>query len=166
MTFSENYGAVPTRKDVRRTHDPMTMNHAAPAVLIVEDDRDLASAISETIDALGYRAICARDGGEAMAALNAEAPAVMLVDLFMPRMSGAEFLALVRKSSKWSCIPRVIITGTNDPTIGIRQDTPVLFKPFELDTLTRLVQRYCEPDVAHPPIPLEATASQAALPAA
>jgi CheY-like chemotaxis protein len=144
----------------------MTMNRVIPGVLIVEDDRDLASAISDTIDAFGYRAICARDGREAMAALNADPPAVMLVDLFMPRMNGAEFLELVRKSSSWSHIPRVIITGTNDPMIGIRQDTPVLFKPFELDTLMRLVQRYCEPDVARPSVPMEGDASRAALTAA
>jgi CheY-like chemotaxis protein len=143
------------------------MNPLPPGVLIVEDDSDLASSISEMIDALGYRPICAHDGREAMSALKTEQPAVMLVDMYMPEMNGSEFLELVRKSSKWSRIPRVIITGINDATIGIRQDTPVLFKPFELDTLTRLVQRYCEPDAARRSLPKAGAAPEAAaLPAA
>jgi CheY-like chemotaxis protein len=142
------------------------MSRPTPGVLIVEDDEDLSSSISEMIEALGYRAICARDGREAVSALRTEQPAVMLVDMFMPQMSGSEFLDFVRKSSKWSRIPCVIITGINDPTIGIRQDAPVLFKPFELDTLTRLVQRYCEPDAWRRSIPAAAAARGVAPPSA
>ena len=116
----------------------------AAAVLIVEDDADVASSMSEAIGALGYRTIRARDGREAVLALLEESPAVMLVDMFMPKMTGSEFLGLVKRSTKWSRIPRVIITGTNDPMIGIREDAPVLFKPVDFGTLAQVVRTYCE----------------------
>jgi CheY-like chemotaxis protein len=118
------------------------------AVLIVEDDGDVASSISDAINALGYRAIRARDGREAVAALRNEHPAMMVVDMFMPEMNGSEFLGVVKRSPKWSRIPRVIITGTNDPMISIREDAPVLFKPVDLGTLSQVVRTYCEQTLA------------------
>ena len=100
--------------------------------------------MSEAIGALGYRTIRARDGREAVLALIAENPAVMLVDLFMPAATGADFLGFVKRSTKWSRIPRVLITGTNDPMISIREDAPVLFKPVDFGTLAQVVRTYCE----------------------
>jgi CheY-like chemotaxis protein len=117
---------------------------SAATVLIVEDDRDVASSISDVISALGYRSVTARDGREAVSALDDEQPSVILVDMFMPEMSGSEFLGMVRKSPKWSLIPRVIITGTNDSMIGVREDSPVLFKPVDFRTLAQVVRTYCE----------------------
>ena len=114
------------------------------SVLIVEDDSDVALSISEVVSSLGYRTIMARNGREAMCALDDDPPDVMLVDMLMPHMSGSEFLGLVRRSSKWSRIPRVIITGTNDPMISIREDAPVLFKPVDYVSLAQVVQAYCE----------------------
>jgi CheY-like chemotaxis protein len=118
------------------------------AVLIVEDDRDVADSISEAIIALGYRAIHARDGREAVSALAGERPAVMVVDMFLPEMTGSEFLGIVKRTPLWSRIPRVIITGTNDPMISIREDAPVLFKPVDLGTLAQVVRTYCEQTLA------------------
>ena len=115
------------------------------SVLIVEDDSDVALSISEVVSSLGYRTIMARNGREAMTALDDDVvPSVMLIDMLMPHMSGSEFLGLVRRSSKWSRIPRVIITGTNDPMISIREDAPVLFKPVDYVSLAQVVQAYCE----------------------
>ena len=113
-------------------------------MLIVEDDSDVALSISEVVSALGYRTIMARNGREAMCALDDDPPNVMLVDMLMPHMGGSEFLGHVRRSSKWSRIPRVIITGTNDPMISIREDAPVLFKPLDFGTLAQVVRTYCE----------------------
>jgi DNA-binding response OmpR family regulator len=118
--------------------------HSPAAVLIVEDDGIVAEAASDAIEAIGYRAIQARDGWQALEALKRERPAVMLVDLSLPGMSGSEFLRFVRESPTWSRIPRVIMTGTNDPMIGVREDAPVFYKPLDIDSLVAVVQRYCD----------------------
>jgi two-component system nitrogen regulation response regulator NtrX len=115
-----------------------------PTVLIVEDDEDVASSIGEALNGAGYGVISARDGMEALTALERARPDVMLVDIFMPRMNGSELLAIVKSSSEWSGIPRVVMTGTNDPMIGIRTDTAVVYKPVDLDALLALVARYCD----------------------
>ncbi len=117
---------------------------ANPKVLIVEDDEDLAYAIGDALTDAGYGIICARDGKEALTALGLERPDVMLVDIFMPGMNGSQLLRIVRNSSEWSGIPRVVMTGTNDPMIGISSDSAVIYKPLDLDALLALVGRYCD----------------------
>jgi CheY-like chemotaxis protein len=114
-----------------------------PCVLIVDDDEDLARVLADAISPLGCRTAWARHGREGLLALKRERPVLMLVDIFMPVMSGPEFLRLVRTSADWSTIPRVIMTGANDPMLGVREDAALLFKPIDLDTFVPLVRRYC-----------------------
>jgi len=133
---------------------PKPERRATPTVLIVEDDDDVASALDDALVAAGYRVIAARDGQEALTALERHRPDMMLVDIFMPGMNGAELLAIVRRSAEWSAIPRVVMTGANDPMIGIRSDAAVIYKPLDLKALLALVARYCDPPrepAARPP---------------
>jgi CheY-like chemotaxis protein len=119
-----------------------------PAVLVVEDDPDVAMTINDVVEERGYRAICVGNGREALSALEAEHPALMLVDLFMPVMNGAEFLKVVKQTPRLASIPRVIMTAANDSMIGVREDVTVLYKPVDFDALNRVLVHYCEPTQA------------------
>jgi CheY-like chemotaxis protein len=112
---------------------------------VLEDDQDVASCINDVVEERGYRAICVANGREALSVLEDERPALMLVDLFMPIMNGAEFLKVIKGSPELSEIPRVIVTAANDPMISVKEDVTVLYKPVDLDALGRLLQKYCEP---------------------
>ena len=48
----------------------------------------------------------------------------------------------MKATPKWARIPRVIMTGANDPMIRVREDAVVLYKPLDLDALTSLLQKY------------------------
>lgn len=113
-------------------------------VLIVEDDANVAAATAEAVGAAGYRAVCAHDSRQAFDALAHEVPAVMLVDLSLPGMGGSELLRRIKTSPAWSQIPRVIMTGTNDPMIGVREDAPVFYKPLDMASLVQVLGRYCD----------------------
>src|SRR5262245_1505517 len=115
------------------------------SVLVVEDDREMAEVIGEVIEGQGYRAISVGNGREALAVLEEERPSLMLIDLFMPVMTGGELLKVVKNDPQLAAIPRVIMTAANDQMIGVREDVPVLYKPVDFDALTRLLQQYCEP---------------------
>jgi CheY-like chemotaxis protein len=123
---------------------PPPFDGPRPLVLVVEDDPNTAAAIVDAIGEAGYRTAWARDGREALMALEAEEPTFMLVDMSMPGMNGPELLAEMRRSSRWSHIPRVIMTGANDAAIGIREDLIVLYKPLDLDALLNVVRRNCD----------------------
>jgi len=113
-------------------------------VLIVEDDANVAAATAEAVGAAGYRAICAHDSLQALEVLAHEVPAVLLVDLSLPGMGGSELLRRIKTSPAWCSIPRVIMTGTNDPMIGVREDAPVFYKPLDMASLVQVLQRYCD----------------------
>jgi CheY-like chemotaxis protein len=117
--------------------------------LVLEDDEDVASSINDMVEERGYRAICVANGREALTVLEDERPALMLVDLFMPVMNGAEFLKVIKGSPLLADIPRVIVTAANDPMISVKEDVTVLYKPVDLDALDRLLQKYCEPRRPH-----------------
>ncbi|MFL5307999.1 MAG: response regulator [Polyangia bacterium] len=127
------------------SHDAGESRTDRPAVLIVEDDRDVAATINDVVEERGYRAIRAENGREALASLENETPALMLIDLFMPVMNGVELLKVIKKSPKLSVIPRIIMTAANDQMIGVREDVTVLYKPVDFDALTQLLHRYCDP---------------------
>lgn len=118
---------------------------ASRTVLVVEDDADLMESIKAVVEDLGWRAICATNGREALSLLEREHPAVMLVDLFMPVMNGIELLRAVKRNERLAGIPRVIMTAANDSMIGVKEDVPVLYKPVDIEALSRLLQQYCEP---------------------
>ena len=92
---------------------PLTKPRAA--VLVVEDDPDVAMSINDIVEERGYRAICVGNGREALSVLEKERPALMLVDLFMPIMNGAEFLKVVKQTPRLAGIPRVIMTAAERP---------------------------------------------------
>ena len=117
---------------------------------MIEDDQDVAACINDVVEERGYRAICVANGREALSVLEAERPALMLVDLFMPVMNGVEFLKVIKTTPKLATIPRVIMTAANDPMIGVKEDVTVLYKPVDFDALTRLLQKYCEPARTQP----------------
>ena len=114
-----------------------------PTVLVVEDDPDLAQTIADVVRDRRCRAVCAHNGLEALDVLEKERPALMLIDLFMPVMNGAELLKVIRQSPRLAQIPRVIMTGANDPMIGVKQDVSVFYKPLDFNALARLIQRHC-----------------------
>jgi CheY-like chemotaxis protein len=124
---------------------PIPIRDRRPAVLVLEDDADVASSLNDMVEERGYRAICVANGKEGLTVLEDERPALMLVDLFMPVMNGAEFLKVIKGSPLLADIPRVIVTAANDPMISVKEDVTVLYKPVDLDTLDRLLQKYCEP---------------------
>jgi len=129
---------------------PISARERRPAVLVVEDDQDVAACINDVVEERGYRAICVANGREALSVLEEERPSLMLVDLFMPIMSGAKFLKVIKGSPELSEIPRVIVTAANDPMISVKEDVTVLYKPVDLDALGRLLQKYCEPHRPRP----------------
>ena len=100
--------------------------------------------MAEAIDSAGYRAIRAANAWQALETLRRERPALLLVDVFLPGMSGTEFLRHVKAAPAWDRIPRVIMTATNDPMIGVREDAAVFYKPFDMRALVEVVKRYCD----------------------
>ncbi|HSD21582.1 MAG TPA: response regulator [Anaeromyxobacter sp.] len=132
---------------------------AAAGVLVVEDDGDLREALAECLRFEGYDVVEAVDGADALARLQRGArPALIILDLVMPRMDGRQLLAAMRVDADLAGIPVVLATGTRPQDLS--QEVQVLLKPIGLDDLLACVRRYC--DLAPPGT---STAPQKLLPA-
>ena len=66
-------------------------------ILIVEDEPTIRQTVGQILESLGYEVLTARDGLDGLHALSKSLPDVIISDLNMPRMTGCEFLAVVRE---------------------------------------------------------------------
>src|SRR5688572_11178950 len=115
------------------------MQEGLPRVLVIEDDVDCREVLVEVLRENGYRADGAENGAAALEQLTrVGAVDAIVLDLMMPVMDGATFLALVREHPVLARIPVVAVTAV--PQLGTVLDVAaVLPKPVEVAPLLRLV---------------------------
>lgn len=90
-----------------------------PKVLIVEDDQGIAQMYQMKCDLSGIYAKSAQNGLEALAVLQDYTPDIILLDLQMPEMGGAEFLQQLRLKPQFASTQVLILTN-----IGVEEAPP------------------------------------------
>ena len=113
-------------------------------ILIVDDEPDLTSAFGRYFERTGHDVLRAATGAEAVAVVEAEHPALMLLDLKLPDMTGFEVLEQTREHR-----PVVImVTGHGDVALAVQAmqmgAEGFLTKPVELAHLGAVVDRALE----------------------
>jgi DNA-binding response OmpR family regulator len=120
------------------------MTEADARILVVDDDEDIRELLKIFLEADGYRVRQAADGIEAWQQLqNGDRPALILLDLMMPRMDGEQFLKKMRCST-FAKTP-VIILSADEATCektALLKASYCLKKPIELDELLRAIKRF------------------------
>lgn len=112
-------------------------------ILVVDDDADIRETVADVLDHLGYSVITAENGRVALDLLRAgPPPALILLDLMMPDMDGWEFLSELRASPPFESVP-VVILSAMDRARG-PAEAGYLRKPFDLDDLLAVVERYAQ----------------------
>ncbi|MFP2906654.1 response regulator [Pyxidicoccus sp. 3LFB2] len=108
-------------------------------ILVVEDDRYIRESIQELLVDEGYTVVCAENGAQALAALEAmrQPPDLILLDLMMPVKDGFEFRAAQRADARFADIPVVVMSA--DPQLesrrGVLEARAYLRKPVDIDQL-------------------------------
>ena len=115
---------------------PQARQHAAPLVLVVDDDADILDAICDILQGEGYRVARARHGIEALEQIDQELPAMILLDLMMPVMDGLAFAQALRARPQGRKVPIVVISADGNPqkaaAVGARG---FLAKPCVIDAM-------------------------------
>jgi CheY-like chemotaxis protein len=85
-------------------------------VLLVDDDPDIREVVTMLLESKGYEAVTACDGIECLAALRAEEPDLMIIDLLMPKMDGFAVLKELEDGrwSKYRHIPILILSSVRE----------------------------------------------------
>lgn len=120
------------------------MARKKPLVLIVEDDGDLGLSIVEHLKDEGLDAKLARDGDQAMRMVDSLAPAVLVLDLMMPRRDGFSVLRELRADGRIGTLPVIVVTaifGLSERLYATELGAAdYVTKPFELaDLLARIL---------------------------
>ena len=84
------------------------------SVLVVDDHMEIRLIFSRCLRDAGYVVHNAKNGQEALTLLDTARPDVILLDVFMPVMNGAEFLESMRKSPLHQSIPVLLLSAVPD----------------------------------------------------
>jgi DNA-binding response OmpR family regulator len=114
----------------------------ARPVLVVDDDEATRSAERAVLTESGFRVIEARDGAEAMRQIQADPPALIVLDIQMPGVDGPSFARELRMALRH--VPLVVLTGVDDPKHEADRCNAEAFlsKPFNAPELVKVVRRF------------------------
>ena len=79
-----------------------------PAVVLIEDDREIRRWLRVVLEAEGYRLFFAETGEQGVAEVAARQPDLVLLDLGLPDIDG---LAVIRRIREWSAVPLLVISA-------------------------------------------------------
>jgi PAS domain S-box-containing protein len=144
-TFSVAVPAIAQPADPLHRLSPSTDAWRGSGTILVADDEDLVREVAEAmLRQIGFEVVAVRDGREAVRAFGAEPHRfdLVLLDLTMPIMTGAEALQAIRQLRP--DVPVLIMSGYNEqdspPRPAGEQPTGFIHKPFSLLTLRDRLQ--------------------------
>jgi two-component system cell cycle response regulator DivK len=119
-------------------------------VLVVEDNEKNMKLVRDVLLATGYSPIEASSGEEALALAAENGPALVLMDIQLPDLDGAEALRRLRSDERTADIPVLALTaqamqGDRERFLAAGFDD-YLSKPIDIDELIATVRRYCDGD--------------------
>jgi CheY-like chemotaxis protein len=135
-------------------------------ILLADDDHDTVEAYTALFRARGYLTEAAHDGPAALARALALQPALMVLDIGLPRMSGLEVLRHLRADVRGARLPVLVLSGYAYPRdVDMAKQhgcNAVLTKPCEPEELCRTAERVMKAAIpaARSPQPRDPGASQ------
>jgi CheY-like chemotaxis protein len=114
-------------------------------VLIVDDDPDILEIVTVVLGLYEVPTVTACDGVEALEVMRAEGGlGLVLLDLMMPRMSGVEVLAEMKRDPALVELPVVVVSGNyqTEGAVLAMGANEYLVKPIDVDVLMRVVSRF------------------------
>jgi len=120
---------------------------AGEQILVVEDNEKSMKLFRDVLRATGYRTLEASTGERALMLAARHGPALVLMDIRLPDMTGVEALSRLRKSERTARIPVLALTaqamkGDRERFIEAGFDG-YLSKPVDIDELLATVEQHC-----------------------
>ncbi len=120
------------------------MSDQKKTVLVVEDEEDILALLHFNLIKAGYNVDCATHGEEALAAVSAQKPHLILLDLMLPGIDGLEICRRLRNDEATSEIPIIMLTACGEEADVVRGlelgADDYVTKPFSIKVLLARVQ--------------------------
>jgi DNA-binding response OmpR family regulator len=118
-----------------------------PLALVIEDDQKLATIFAKALQMAEFETEIVQDGQQALSRLADTVPAVVILDLHLPRVSGKDILQQIRADQRLRATQ--VLVATADPLMAesLRDDADlILLKPISFGQLRDLSARLRPPD--------------------
>jgi twitching motility two-component system response regulator PilG len=117
-----------------------------PIVLVVDDSPTVRKIVQMTLQREHIKVITAADGLSALTSVADAMPAVILLDIQLPRMDGYQICQIIRKNLQFRTIPIIMLSGKDglfDKMRGrLAGSTEYLTKPFDTAELIQTVKKH------------------------
>jgi DNA-binding response OmpR family regulator len=130
----------PSRWDAWRNAD----RQALPAILVVEDDRDIRDMLCTLLDLAGFAVVACGTAESGLNALREQKFDLVLTDYSLPGFSGAWLLETAEAEGALEDTPVLIVTA--HPHVSLPHPYEVIQKPFDLDDLVERIRQRMEGD--------------------
>jgi chemosensory pili system protein ChpA (sensor histidine kinase/response regulator) len=143
IAYSQRIQSAQKEKGAEVLEEPV---HTLPLVMIVDDSLTVRKITSRLLTRSGYSVVTAKDGVDALEQLADLSPAVMLLDVEMPRMDGFELAKRLRQDAKTKALPIIMITSrTADKHRNYALELGVnkyIGKPYQDEELLQLIANF------------------------
>ncbi len=121
------------------------LNPNGPVIWVVEDDVSTQRIITNVLKLHGFCPVIYDTAEKAYAALRGQnSPAMILLDMLLPGMSGVDLIRLIKQNPAWEHIPVVVVTvltREDSPSGGEEISTAYwVNKPFDTNNLIKTVE--------------------------
>ena len=116
-------------------------------VLIIDDEPDTITFLTNWLEDNGYAPCSATDGNQGMQVIKSEKPDLILMDLRMPNQTGFQLYRELRLKSDFRHIPVIFVTGMTESQIFGDECTPLpkpeafIEKPIDLNALHEAIEQ-------------------------
>jgi len=112
-------------------------------ILVVDDSETIRQRVSGALESAGFATVTAKDGIEGLVSVQQEAPAMVILDVNMPRMNGLDMLENL--DLKTSGLPVLLLTTEVQPSLMARAKKAGargwMVKPVNLEQLVETVRK-------------------------
>jgi two-component system cell cycle response regulator DivK len=121
---------------------PVMSSSQRPLILIADDNEDNRELYASYLRANGYGVVKARDGAEAIAIARARKPALVVLDLHMPRVDGLRAARVIRRDATIRATPILVVTAddTHQQDALDAGANAVCLKPYTPDALLNHIE--------------------------
>lgn len=115
-----------------------------PRILLVDDEPSIVKMVGKRLEVEGFDVLVAIDGQEALTKAHTEHPALIILDLMLPKLNGYEVCTMLKQDTRYQHIPIVLFTAKSqekDETLGLECGANAYVrKPFRTQELLEKIR--------------------------
>ncbi len=110
-------------------------------ILVLDDEKHIVTYLETLLEDNGYETIAAYDGQEALDIVHKERPALVILDLMMPKKTGTDFYRRLSRDKTVADIPVIVVSALPGRELAVRNPAAVFGKPIDPDEFLAAVAK-------------------------